>query len=127
MEKFLAVMYRIEAGISAYCLAKGEDMEWKDEGGLAVSICDLEDKVLEEKGFELIKKVVREEYNIKDKNEFERCFNDYIKLARHYLERGLALCEKEILWQWLEVLEAEINRQEFEKQQKVVDNDGGKD
>lgn len=121
MENFLAVMYRIEAGVSAYCLAEGEDMEWEDEGGIAVTICDLEDKVFEEKSFELIKKAIREEYNIKDENEFERCFNDYTKLARYYLERGLALCEKEILWQWLEVLEAEINRQEFEKQQKVVD------
>ena len=110
MENYLGVMYRIDAGIKSYCLAIGEDREWKNEDGEMLSFCEVEEMVIEERGYELVEKVLRDEYDIRVKKEFERCFEDYTKLARYYLDRGRAYYENKILELWLDFLEVQINK-----------------
>lgn len=118
MENYLGVMYRIDAGINAYCLAIGEDREWKNEDGEALAFCELVEAVIEERGQELIKKALSDEYNIRIKAEFNRCFDDYTKLVRYFLNKGLAYHENKILEFWLDFLEVQINKPEFKGRRK---------
>lgn len=120
MENYLGVMYQIDAEINAYCLAIGEDREWKNEDGEMLSFCEVEEMAIEERGYELVKKVLRDEYDIRVKKEFERCFEDYTKLARHFLDTGRAYYENKILEFWLDSLEAQLNKEEFDRQEKEL-------
>ena len=120
MENYLGVMYRIDAGINAYCLAMGEDREWRNEDGDMLSFCEVEEMAVEERGYELVKKAVTEEYNIGIKKEFDRCFEDYTKLARYFLDKGRAYYENKILEFWLDILEAQLNEEEYETQEKEL-------
>lgn len=118
MENYLGVMYRIDAGINAYCLAIGDDREWKNDDGEALTFCELVEEAIEERGQELIKKVLSDEYAIRSKAEFNRCFEDYTKLVRYFLNKGRAYYENKILELWLDFLEVQINKQEFKRQEK---------
>lgn len=120
MENYLGVMYRIDAGIDAYCLAIGEDREWKNEDGEALTVCELVEEAIEEKGYELIKKALSDEYAIRSEAEFNRCFEDYTKLVRYFLAKGRAYYENKILELWLDFLEVQINKQESKRQEKEM-------
>ena len=118
MENYLGVMYRIDAGINAYCLAIGDDREWKNEDGEVLTFCELVEEAIEERGHELIKKALSDEYAIRIEAEFNRCLEDYIKLVRYFLNKGRAYYENKILEFWLDFLEVQINKQEFKRQEK---------
>ena len=120
MENYLGVMYQVDAGIKAYCLAIGEDREWRGECGEMLSACELVEVAIEERGYEVVKRVLKERYNISSKTEFDRCFNDYIKLARYFLNKGRAYYENKILEFWADILEAQLNREEYERQEKEI-------
>ena len=132
MENYLGVMYRIDAGINAHCLASGEDKGWRNEDGDMLSFCEVVEIALEEIGYELVKKALGDEYKIEGKREFDRCFEDYCKLARYFIGGGRGYYENKILEFWLDILEAQLNREEYERQEKelldkkVVDKDQGK-
>ena len=118
MENYLGVMYRIDAGINAYCLAMGEDREWRGDNGEVLYLCEIVEEAIEERGQELIKTVLSDEYDIRIKVEFNRCFEDYTKLVRYFLNKGRAYYENKILEFWLDFLEVQINKQEFKRQEK---------
>ena len=122
MENYLAVMYRIDAGIKAYCLAIGEDNGWRNEDGDVLLFCEVGEMALEERGYELVKKVLGDEYKIEGKREFDRCFEDYCKLARYFIDKGRGYYENKILEFWLDILEVQLNKEEFERQEREVLN-----
>ena len=126
MENYLAVMYRIDAGINAYCLAIGEDKGWRNDDSDVLSFCEVVELVLEETGYELVKKVLGDEYKIEGKREFDRCFEDYCKLARYFIDGGRGYYENKILEFWLDILEAQLNKEEYERQEKeLLDKEEG--
>ena len=58
------------------CLASGEDKGWRNEEGDVLSFCEMEEMAVEEIGYELVKKVLGDEYKIEGKREFDRWTGD---------------------------------------------------
>lgn len=110
MENYLAVMYRIDAGISAYCLAIGEDREWRRDNGEMLYVCEIVEEAVEERGQELVKKVLGDEYKIECKREFDRCFEDYCKLKRHFIDGGRGYYENKLLEFYWDFIEEWMNK-----------------
>jgi hypothetical protein len=126
MENYLGVMYRIDAGIKEHCWASGEDKGWRNEDGDVLSFCEVGEMALEEIGYELVKKVLGDEYKIEGKREFDRCFEDYCKLARYFIDGGRGYYENKILEFWLDILEAQLNKEEYERQEnELLDKEEG--
>ena len=110
MENYLGVMYRIDAGINAYCLAIGDDREWKNEDGEALTFCEVVEEAIEERGYEVVKRALNAEYNMSIDKEVKRCFNDYVKLVRYYLNSGRNIYDNKSLELWLDFIEAWMNK-----------------
>ena len=110
MENYLAVMYRIDAGINAYCLAMGEDCDWKDDAGDRIYFCDIEEKTWDERGYEVVKRALNAEYNMSIDKDVKRCFNDYVKLVKYYLNSGRTAYDNKMLELWLDFIEAGVNK-----------------
>lgn len=110
MENYLGVMYRIDAGINAYCLAMGEDCDWTDDAGDKIYFCDIEAKCWEERGYDVVSRALREEYNLESERDFRRCFNDYIKTVKYYLNMGRDTYDNKRLELWLDFIEGHINK-----------------
>ena len=110
MENYLAVMYRIDAGINAYCLAMGEDCDWKDDAGDKIYFCDIEARAWDERGYDVVRMALSAEYNLESERDFKRCFNDYIKMVKYYLNSGRGSYDNKMLELWLDFIEAWMNK-----------------
>ena len=120
MENYLAVMYRIDAEVNAYCLEMGEDCDWKDDAGDRIYFCDIEERCWEERGYDAVRRALSAEYNLESGRDFKRCFNDYIKMVKYYLNMGRDVYDNKRLEWWLDFLEVQINKQEFKRQEKEL-------
>ena len=129
MKSFEGVIWKMWCRMGGEMLSEGDENRWADDSGDLVYAVDLEEKVYKEKCWEVVDKVLNEEYKREKEDEFERCFKDYVRVVLFFMEYGRGESDKKILECWFDFLESfkgygwvvdDISK-------KVVDNDGGKD
>ena len=122
MESFESVIWKIECRMSSEKLSEG------DEGDLVYAV-DLEEKVYKEKCWEVVEKVLKEEYKREKEEEFERCFKDYARVVAFFTKCGSWESDNKILECWFDFLESfkGYGWVVDDILKKVVNNEGGKD
>lgn len=106
MKSFEGVIWKIWCRMSGEMLSEGDENRWADDSGDLVYAVDLEEKVYKEKCWEVVEKVLKEEYKREKENEFERCFKDYVRVVLFFMEYGRGESDKKILECWFDFLES---------------------
>ena len=106
MKSFEGVIWKIWCRMSSEMLNEGDENRWADDSGDLVYVVDLEEKVYKEKCWEVVEKVLKEEYKREKEDEFERCFKDYARVVLFFMEYGRGESDKKILECWFDFLES---------------------